>query len=204
MSVSTKGLKRACLGGAAALCSLLATASDARAADQAAFNMVRSAGLPAACAARATARVQIQSLGFAERMTVRVSGLPANTELDLFTIQVPNLPFGVGWYVGDLKVGANGTGSRTFVSRFSEETFAVAVGQAPAPKPHGPRDAGRNPVFKPIHTFHLGLWFNSPADARRAGCPTLTTPFNGEHTAGVQVLSTRNFGNLVGPLRQIN
>ena len=202
MIVHVSNLRRAGLA-AAALCSLGA-AADAGAAERAAFNMVRSAGLPASCAPHATARVRIESLGFAERMTVQVSGLPAHTELDLFTIQVPNFPFGVGWYVGDLKVGAHGTGSKTFVSRFSVETFALAVGQAQAPKPHGQLDAGRNPAFKPVHTFHLGFWFNSPAEARRAGCPDITTPFNGEHNAGIQVLSTRNFGDLQGPLRQIN
>lgn len=197
------GLK-AVLGAGTLLASALALPPGAEAASQAQFNMVRSNGLPAACAARATARVQIQSLGFAERMTVTVWGLPPGTALDLFTIQVPNAPFGVGWYVGDLQVGPTGTVTKTFVSRFSEETFAVAVGQAPAPKPHGDKDAGVNPAFKPVHTFHLGVWFNSPADAVRAGCPNVVTPFNGEHNAGIQVLSTRNFGNLVGPLRQIN
>jgi hypothetical protein len=54
--------------------------------------------------------------------------------------------------------------------------------------------------------YHLGLWFNSPADAFAAGCqasPTATTPFNGEHNAGTQVLSTRNFPNDHGPLRDV-
>jgi hypothetical protein len=54
--------------------------------------------------------------------------------------------------------------------------------------------------------YHLGLWFNSPADAFAAGCqasPTAMTPFNGEHNAGTQVLSTRNFPNDHGPLRNV-
>lgn len=176
----------------------------AKAADQTNFNMVRTAGLPGGCAAGAAARVNIRSLGFAEKMTVTVWGLPPGTELDLFTIQVPNLPFGLGWYVGDLKIGPTGTATKTFISRFSVETFALAVGAAPAPKPHHGKDAGTNPVFKPVHTFHLGLWFNSPAEAKRAGCPDFTTPFNGDHTAGVQVLNTGNFGDKQGPLRQID
>lgn len=43
------------------------------------------------------------------------------------------------------------------------------------------------------------------ADAKRAGaaCPDDVTPFNGEHNAGVQVLSTRNFPNH-GPLARID
>jgi hypothetical protein len=51
--------------------------------------------------------------------------------------------------------------------------------------------------------FHLGLWFNSPTDAAAAGCPNTVTPFNGDHTAGVQALSTHNFGDLHGPLRKV-
>jgi hypothetical protein len=52
--------------------------------------------------------------------------------------------------------------------------------------------------------YHLGLWFNSPRDAARAGCPATVTPFNGEHNAGVQALSTRNFSTLFGPLRFVH
>jgi hypothetical protein len=51
--------------------------------------------------------------------------------------------------------------------------------------------------------YHLGLWFNSPTDAAAAGCPNTVTPFNGEHNAGVQALSTRNFPDQAGPLSQI-
>jgi hypothetical protein len=29
---------------------------------------------------------------------------------------------------------------------------------------------GRTPG--PVQTYHLGLWFNSPDDAAKAGCPT--------------------------------
>jgi hypothetical protein len=51
--------------------------------------------------------------------------------------------------------------------------------------------------------FHLGLWFSSPDDAREVLCPDAFTRFDGDHTAGVQVLSTRNFPNLEGPLRKL-
>jgi hypothetical protein len=54
---------------------------------------------------------------------------------------------------------------------------------------------------EPIHTYHLGLWFNNPADAVAAGGPSNVTPFNGEHNAGVQVLNTTNFRDAFGPLR---
>ena len=29
-----------------------------------------------------------------------------------------------------------------------------------------------DPQFAPVHTYHLGVWFNSPDDAKKNGCPT--------------------------------
>ncbi|MCB1882713.1 MAG: hypothetical protein KDG89_01760 [Geminicoccaceae bacterium] len=192
------GLVAAALGGAAL------DAAPAQAASQATFPMSRSNGLGATCAAKAVAVVKVQSLGFAEKMTVAVAGLRAGTELDLFALQVPDFPFGVAWYVGDLEVGSNGRVTKTFIGRFNIETFAVAVG-VPAPAPHTHAgDANSNPTFAPVHTYHLGMWFNSPADAALNGCPNVLTPFNGEHDAGIQVLSTRIFPKKNGPLKKIN
>ena len=86
------------------------------------------------------------------------------------------------------------------------ETFIVAPGVAMAPVVHddGPfPDADMNPATPPVHTYHLGLWFNSPDDAAAAGCANTVTPFNGDHTAGIQVLNTSNFPDDQGPLRQL-
>jgi hypothetical protein len=169
------------------------------------FTMVRSAGAVAArCAPAATAKVTDTTVGPVERMHVHVAGLPPNREFDFFVIQVPNAPFGLSWYQGDIETGANGAGDQTFVGRFNRETFIVAPGTAPAPVVHNGTpfpDAGSNPATNSVHTFHLGLWFNSPADAAAAGCGNAVTPFNGVHRAGAQVLSTRNFANNNGPLR---
>lgn len=55
---------------------------------------------------------------------------------------------------------------------------------------------------RPAAEFHLGLWFGTPEVAVAAGCPNAVTPFNGDHTAGIQVQSTRNFAN-GGPLRSL-
>jgi hypothetical protein len=48
--------------------------------------------------------VKIHSIGAFEIMTVRVSGLPPNTDFDLFLIQVPNLPFGLSSYQGEPEI----------------------------------------------------------------------------------------------------
>ena len=173
---------------------------------QTSFHMVRSAtAVGAGCLKGAQARVTIRSQGPVEVMRVSADHLPRNTDFDLFVIQVPNAPFGISWYQGDLESNGRGHAEGTFIGRFSIETFAVAPNVAPAPQVHSSPipDATANPAFGPVHTYHLGLWFNSPSDATAAGCPGATTPFNGDHTAGVQALSTRNFGDQTGPLRQL-
>jgi hypothetical protein len=170
------------------------------------FQMVRSAtAVGANCLRGAEAKVTVESEGPVEVMKVSARHLPPNTDFDLFVIQVPNAPFGISWYQGDLNSNDKGRANGTFIGRFSIETFAVAPGVAQAPQVHQSPipDATANPAFGPVHTYHLGLWFNSPTDAVAAGCPGATTPFNGDHTAGVQALSTRTFPDQFGPLRQL-
>ena len=171
------------------------------------FQMVRSAAAEAAkCLANVRANVKIEPLGPVERMTIVATGLPKNTELDLFVIQVPNAPFGLSWYQGDMESNSGGVARGVFIGKFNIETFIVAPSPAaPAPVVHNQPpfpDANTNPTTPPVHTFHLGLWFNSPKDAAAAGCPNAVTPFNGDHTAGVRILSTRNFPD-IGPLSQL-
>ena len=157
------------------------------------------------CLPYATGRVTISSLGPVENMHVEVEGLPPNTDFDFFVIQVPKAPFGLSWYQGDIETDDHGSGVGDFTGRFNQETFIVAPGPAPAPVLHHSPipDAETNPPTGPVHTFHLGLWFNSPQDAVRTGCPGTVTPFNGEHNAGVQVLNTSHFPDDQGPLRQL-
>jgi hypothetical protein len=157
------------------------------------------------CLPDARAEVHIKSAGPVEVMTVDATGLPPQTNFDFFVLQVPKSPFGVAWYQGDLETNHDGEAHGRFVGRFSIETFAVAPGQAQAPVLFdGPfPDASINPAFNPIQMYHLGVWFNSPADAQKAGCAATVTPFNGEHNAGIQVLNTAQFPDDQGPLRQI-
>jgi len=172
---------------------------------QISFDMVVSKGA-AACLPKAEAEVKVISNGGAEDMFISATGLPPDTDFDFFVIQVPNAPFGLSWYQGDLRSNADGDAVQHFRGRFSIETFIVAPGVAPAPVVfNGPfPDAARNPATGPIQTYHLGLWFNSPADAQNAGCPNAVTPFNGEHNAGIQVLNTSNFPDNHGPLRDLH
>jgi hypothetical protein len=164
------------------------------------FNMVASSQT---CVPGATAKVTVATVGVADNMHIEANGLPANTDFDVFVIQVPKAPFGLSWYQGDLETDNKGRGVADFTGRFSQETFIVAPGSAVAPSVHA-SDATSNPATQPVHTYHIGIWFNSPTDAQNAGCPATVTPFNGTHDAGVQVLNTSNFVDDKGPLRRFN
>src|SRR5262249_39250693 len=195
-------LAAACAVAAAVLVGVFA-GRGAASSNEVTFKMKPSAASVAAgCLSDAFANVTIESQGAVEQMTVHAKHLPKNPDFDLFVIQVPNAPFGLSWYQGDLETNHNGVADGTFVGRFSKETFIVAPGTAPAPVVHD-SDASTNPATAPVHTYHLGLWFNSPTDAEAAGCSNAVTPFNGEHDAGVQALSTPKFGDDHGPLRKV-
>jgi hypothetical protein len=183
------------------------TAAVAISQPSAAFDLVPTPGA-VICLPNAHGSVTVMSKGPVEMMTVNVSRLPPKTNFDLFVIQTPNAPFGISWYQGDIQTNGSGEGTQTFIGRFNIETFVVSPGAVtPPPQVHTGGafpDAAVGASFGPIHTYHLGLWFDSPADAQSAGCPNAVTPFNGEHAAGIQVLNTANFPADQGPLRQIH
>lgn len=167
------------------------------------FQLQRSAGVTSAgCLTQAWASVTVTPAGQVEKMTIAAHHLVPNSEYDVFVTQLPNAPFGVSWYQGDLESNANGDAVGHYAGRFNVETFAVAPGVGPAPVVFQ-GDGSQNVASPPIHEYHIGVWFGSPATAAAAGCPNTVTPFNGEHNAGIQALSTKQFGDLAGPLRRV-
>ena len=196
------------VGAAVATALLLTTwgaSANAAAPKHLSFDMVVSKGA-ATCLPHAEADVKIVSNGDAEDMFIFAKGLPPKTGFDFFVIQVPKAPFGLSWYQGDVETDEEGRAYQHFRGRFNIETFVVAPGVAAAPDtfPDGPfPDATVNPATNPVQMYHLGMWFNSPNDAQKAGCPATVTPFNGEHDAGIQVLNTANFPDNAGPLLKL-
>src|SRR5580704_3633805 len=95
------------------------------------FDLVPTKGLPdgalKGALKNAHGRVKIESVGPVEIMNVIVWGLPPNTDFDFFVIQVPNKPFGLAWYQGDIETNKNGEGYGRFIGRFSIETFIVSL-----------------------------------------------------------------------------
>src|SRR5215204_2010328 len=190
-----------------AVLSLLVVALAAAAAfavDSTTFKMVRSQTAVANdCLEGAKANVDVRTTATDNQiMDVTLNHAPKNTEFELFITQQPNSPFGVSWYQADFETNNQGNGEVQARGIFSEELFAFAPGRVKAPQVDD-QDAERNSAFDPVHTFHLGLWFGSPEEAEDAGCPGTVTAFDGDHEAGIQALSTRNFPNLKGPLGKI-
>ena len=151
------------------------------------FQMVKSAGAVSCLDPKAHGRVSISDLGRVQNMHVEVFSLPPNTDFTLFVINTPNAPFTPAWYQGDLTTDALGNGVVDVTGIFSNETFILNPG-TPA---------------VPVELHHLGLWFADAIQAGNAGCPATPTPFDGDHTAGIQVLNTSNFAPGKGPLGRI-
>src|SRR5215208_3374708 len=174
--------------------------------DTTSFKMVRSQAAVDKdndCLEGAKANVDVRTTPTDNQiMDVTVNHAPKNTEFELFITQQPNSPFGVSWYQADFTTNNQGQGEVRARGIFSEELFVFAPGVVNAPQVDD-LDAETNPTFAPVHTYHLGLWFGSPEEAKDAGCSDTLTPFDGDHSAGIQAFSTRNFGALHGPLRQI-
>jgi hypothetical protein len=166
------------------------------------FSMVPTAGVESCLPAKGRVTIT-HTPQEVETMHVEVTGLPANTDFDLFIIQQPTSPFGLSWYMGDMLTDATGEAVGDFIGRFNIGTFIVAPGMAHAPVVLSD-DATSNPATAPVQLYHLGLWFDSPTDANNAKCGSTVTPFNSTHNAGVQILNTSNFPNLKGPLFNVH
>src|SRR5215204_1097432 len=179
-------------------------ATAAFAGDDTSFKMVRSkAAVDDNCLKGAKVQVDVRTTPTNQQvLDVTLKDAPKNTEFELFVTQQPNKPFGISWYQSDFETNNQGNGEVQARGIFSEELFAVAPGVVKAPQVDD-QDAKKNPEFKPVHTFHLGLWFGSPEEAKDAGCSDTVTAFDGDHEAGIQAFSTRNFRNLKGPLGKI-
>jgi hypothetical protein len=129
-----------------------------------------------------------------DRADIQLHGFKPHLAFDLFTIQHspqtatgaadPNNSVGLAWYQSDLQVGRHGSGHAQVRTVLLDQIFGV----------------DKDVALAPTNTFHLGFWFNNPADAAACGF-TGTTPFNGEHNAGPLAFVTRpNATTNLGPL----
>jgi hypothetical protein len=122
----------------------------------------------------------------ADTLTMNLSGFKPGLDFDLFTVQRSNQlangnpdpnfhgSFGMAWYQSDVHVASDGTGKVSIKTILLDQIFGFDA------------DTG----LAPTNTFHVGFWFNNPADAAACGF-TGSTPFNGEHQAGPLAFITR-------------
>lgn len=130
-----------------------------------------------------------------DTLKISVTGLKPGLKFDLFTVQRSNADaqghlvtgftnFGLAWYQSDLDANAQGTAQATIHTILVNQIFGFDPDVSLAP----------------VNTFHVGFWFNNPADAAPCGF-TGTTPFNGEHNAGpLAMISRPNATTGLGPL----
>jgi hypothetical protein len=130
-----------------------------------------------------------------DTLVVNLKNFKAGLGFDLFTVQRSNqrangspvsgfANFGLAWYQSDIEVGSTGAATVTIKTILLDQIFGF--------------DAGTGLV--PTNTFHVGFWFNNPADAASCGF-TGSTPFNGEHAAGPLAFITRPLKSTgLGPL----
>ena len=149
--------------------------------DNVSFNMIASPGLTCVPSV-ARGRVTLSDLGSVQNLHLEVSGLTPKTEFTVFITQHASRPFGFSWYQGEVVTNANGNGVADFRGVFSEESFLLTD------------------TNTPIQMDHVAIWFADAADAAKAGCSAVVTPFDGDHQAGILVLSTANFPDASGPL----
>lgn len=142
------------------------------------------------------AQVVIAQGTLTDDLAITVSGLKPNKAFDLFTVQNSRFlstgaldpafkNFGLAWYQTDLETNSVGRGFATLHTILINQIFGF--------------DPALTPPLPPTNTFHVGFWFNNPADS----CTHAVTPFNGEHNAGpLAMISLPNATTKLGPLCQ--
>ncbi len=186
------------LGATAGLCLISSLAIAQSKPDQANFELKPNPAFLACLSGSSEApraSVVVKRGDLNDTAIIRVKGLKPNLDFDLFTVQRSSLDdggapvknfkgFGLAWYQSDLHSDEDGNAKVTIRTILLDQIFGfdadVAVTQVssntatPAPI-----------VLKPTNTFHMGFWFNNPADAAPCGFDvSKPTPFNGEHRAG--------------------
>jgi hypothetical protein len=149
------------------------------------------------------ATVTVRRGNLADRLLIRVSGLRPNLKFDLFTVQRSSLDangkaipvdkfpgFGLAWYQTDLDADDNGNAHAEIRTILLDQIFGFDADKL----------ADGSTRVPPTNTFHVGFWFNDPADAAPCGFVG-STPFNGEHMAGpLAMISLPDPKTNLGPL----
>ncbi len=129
-----------------------------------------------------------------DQMEIVLTGFKPNLAFDLFTVQRssqqadgspnPTPGFGMAWYQSDIHVDGSGSAHASIKTILLDQIFGFDPDVS----------------LPPTNTFHVGFWFNNPADAAPCGFIG-TTPFNGSHDAGpLAFISRPSAATGLGPL----
>jgi len=145
-----------------------------------------------------TARVDVVKGNLNDKLELHLRKIKPFLAFDLFTVQRSTLDangnvispapsFGLAWYQSDVEADKYGGGDVKIKTVLVDQIFGVNLDESPP---------------NPINTFHVGFWFNNPADAEACGFDvTKPTPFNGEHRAGpLAMISVPDAATGLGPL----
>ncbi len=151
-----------------------------------------------------------------DQLTLDVSGLKPNLAFDLFTVQRSSLKangevvpaadfpgFGLAWYQTDVQADSGGDAHVVINTILLDQIFGFDADKLTTPDTTVADPSATNTtVLVPTHTFHVGFWFNNPADAASCGFNVATpTPFNGEQKAGpLAMISVPDAKTNLGPL----
>jgi hypothetical protein len=148
--------------------------------DKVQFHLVASSAALAKCMPHAkvniTVKLRTDKIG-KDIFIVDASGLPANTSLTTFLLEVPGAPFGAAEYIGDVDSNKYGKAHAEF-ELIVQEAFASTL-------------VDGNRVRVDLN--HVGMWFADPtADDFCLGKNSPVTPFDGDREAGVQAFNSSN------------
>ena len=142
-----------------------------------------------------TAEVSVERGELNDTLHLHLRRFKPNLNFDMFTVQRSRLDangnlvdpftnFGLAWYQSDVHVDKDGDGDVTVKTILLDQIFGFDPDVS----------------LQPINTFHVGFWFNDPADATNC-VGEVVTPFNGEHHAGpLAFISVPDAATSLGPL----
>jgi hypothetical protein len=149
-----------------------------------------------------TAHVKVTRGKQNDTLTLDLKGVKPGLAFDMFTVERSRLDangdkdpaftnFGLGWYQSDIQANKKGNAHVQIRTILLDQIFGLDQ-DVPSLDATSPETTH--------HTFHVGFWFNNPADAAECGF-TGHTPFNGEQNAGpLAMISVPDAPTGLGPL----
>lgn len=149
-----------------------------------------------------TAHVKVTRGKLNDTLTLKLSGVKPGLAFDMFTVERSRLDangdkdpaftnFGLGWYQSDIEANSSGNARVQIKTILLDQIFGLDQDVA---------SLNATSSATTHHTFHVGFWFNNPADAAACGFVG-HTPFNGEQNAGpLAMISVPDATTGLGPL----